>query len=271
MLLDPSIPSGYSCKDDGVRFIADDPPILITHRRVWVEALSRDGDRENWGRLICWQDYDGKYHERAVKAGRLHTQGTELAQELADAGLPIVPGKEKHLLRYLAAFQPETRMVAATSTGWFGDLFVLPKQIIGESPDERIVFQPPAYHAAANAIYAKGTLEEWQEHVAKPAARNPLLRFALSFAFAAALRYLTAIEAGGFHFYGQTSWGKTTLLQVAGSVFGNSADPAQVGGDNAYLRRWNITSNAMEGIAEAYNDLPLLIDEIGEGDEQSFV
>lgn len=264
------IPSGYSCKDDGVRFIEDEPPILITHRRVWVAALSCDGERENWGRLICWQDHDGEYHERAAKAGRLHTQGSELAQELADAGLPIVPGKEKHLLRYLAAFQPETRMVAATSTGWFNDVFVLPKQIIGELPGERIVFQPPAYHAAADAIYAKGTLEEWQEYVAKPSAKNPLLRFAIASALAAPLRYHARIEAGGFHFYGQTSWGKTTLLQGAGSIFGNSADPAQVGGDNAYLRRWNMTSNAMEGIAEAYNDLPLIIDEIGEGDEQSF-
>lgn len=265
-----AIPKGYVCEEDGVFQTTTDDAVQLTFKPLWVEALSRDGARENWGRLICWQDHDGEYHERAVKAGRLHTQGSELAQELADAGLSIVPGKEKHLLCYLAAFQPETRMVAATSTGWFNDVFVLPKQIIGDAKGDRIVFQPPAYHAAADAIYAKGTLEEWQEYVAKPSAKNALLRFAIASALAAPLRYHAGIEAGGSHFYGQTSWGKTTLLQVAGSVFGNSADPAQVGGDNAYLRRWNMTSNAMEGIAEAYSDLPLIIDEIGEGDEHSF-
>ncbi len=265
------IPPGYYCDKNGVsKAKNDDDSQQLTLKPVWVDALSRDGSRENWGRLVCWQDHDDQYHKRAVKAGRLHAHGNELAQELADAGLPIVPGKEKELLRYLADFRPKARMIAVTSTGWFHDVFVLPNQIIGESPGERIVLQPPTYHAAADAIYAKGTLKEWQEHIARPAARNPLLRFALSSAFAGPLRFLSGIEAGGFHFYGQTSSGKTTLLQVAGSVFGNSADPAQVGGDNAYLRRWNMTSNAMEGIAEAYNDLPLIIDEISEGDERSF-
>ncbi len=266
-------PTGYDCTGEGVGKVsagAGAEPELISLKPVWVTALSRDGARENWGRLVCWQDHDGELHERAIGAGRLHAHSNELAQELADAGLPVVPGRERDLMRYLAAFVPESRLIAATGTGWLGESFVLPQQVLGEPKGERIVFQPVTYHAAAEAIYIQGTLAEWSEHVAAPAADDSLQCFAISASLAAPLRFLTSIEAGGFHFYGTTTTGKTTLLQMAASVFGNSADPAQVGGDSTYLRRWNMTKNAMEGLAEAHNDLPLVVDEIGEGDEHDF-
>ncbi len=268
-----TIPHGYTCAADGVcQILAGDNnnPIRLTLKPIWVEALSRDGARENWGRLLCWQDHDNEYHQRAIKAGRMHSRGNELAQELADAGLPVIPGKEMALLRYLAAFHPDARLIAATSTGWTEEAFVLPEQIVGETEGERIVFQPAAYHAAADAIYAQGTHDEWCRYIAKPASNNPLLRFAISTSLAAPLRHLSNIEAGGFHYYARTSLGKTTLLQTSASVWGNGSDPNQVGGDNVYLQRWNATRNGMEGIAEAYNDLPLIIDEIGEGDGHDF-
>ncbi len=264
------IPNGYFCKKDGVFQTTTDDEVQLTFKPIWVEALSRDGARENWGRLLCWQDHDNEYHQRAIKAGRMHSRGNELAQELADAGLPVIPGKEMALLRYLAAFHPDARLIAATSTGWTEEAFVLPKQIVGEPEGDRIVFQPVAYHAAADAIYAQGSHGDWCRHIAEPASDNPLLRFAISTSLAAPLRHLSNIEAGGFHYYARTSLGKTTLLQTSASVWGNGSDPNQVGGDNVYLQRWNATRNGMEGIAEAYNDLPLIIDEIGEGDGHNF-
>ncbi len=262
-----AIPNGYACTSRGVRQISTNDQ--LTRKPIWVEALSRDGARENWGRFVCWRDHDGKQHERAFKDGRMHSRGNELAQELADAGLPIIPGKEMALLRYLAAFHPKERMIAATSTGWLDKVFVLPCEVISKPAGERVVFQPVAYHAAADAIYAQGSRHQWIKHIAKPASDNPLLRFAICAALAAPLRHLSNIEAAGFHFFGCTSIGKTTLLQVSASVWGNAADPAQTGGD-VYLQRWNMTRNALEGIAEAHNDLPLLIDEIGEGDGRDF-
>ncbi len=72
-------PDGFRCDTNGVYQIpnsADDPgkkPTRLTLKPVWVEALSRDGSRENWGRLVCWQDHDNEYHQRAIKAGRMHS------------------------------------------------------------------------------------------------------------------------------------------------------------------------------------------------------
>lgn len=51
---------------------------------------------------------------------------------------------------------------------------------------------------------------------------------------------------------------------------GNGVDPAILGGDGAYIQRWNATGNALEAVAECFNELPLTIDGIGEGDPREF-
>jgi uncharacterized protein (DUF927 family) len=56
--------------------------------------------------------------------------------------------------------------------------------------------------------------------------------------------------------------GKTTALQVAASVFGNGADPAQ-SGKHSMTRRWNTTANGAEGLAATHNDNLLALDELG--------
>jgi putative DNA primase/helicase len=75
-------------------------------------------------------------------------------------------------------------------------------------------------------------------------------------AFASAVLYLLQEESGGFHFLGASSIGKTTLLQVASSVWGG---PER-------LQRWRATSKGLEAIATLHNDSLLCLDEIGQVD-----
>ncbi len=263
-----SVPPGYRCGDDGVFLVPEEgDPERLTHAPVRVAALSRDGEAGNWGRLVEWRDHDGLPHELAIPAALFHAVGNELAQTLALGGLPIVPGKEKKLLGYLAAFRPEARLLAATATGWQGEAFVLPTMTLNEPEGERIVYQPQEVPDTAAAFTVSGSFIGWKDAVADA---GELVRFAVCAALAAPLRLLAGIEAGGFHFYGQTSRGKTTLLQAVASVWGNGCDPAQAGGAAAFVQRWNATANALEALAESFNDLPLIIDEIGEGDEREF-
>jgi len=260
-----SCPSGYTCSENGVAIDdSDKEPEILTHKPVWVSALSRDGACENWGRLVHWVDHDGHEHERALPASMFHANGNDLAQDLASNGLPIVPGKERRLLQYLAAFTTKARLTAAPATGWHGEAFVLPNQTINEPADTRIIYQSPEYRTT-DCIKASGTLEAWQTVMRDV---SPMVMFAVAVSLAAPLRYPTATAAGGFHFYGRTSHGKTTLLQAAASVWGNATDPAMAGGEDAYLQRWNATKNGLEGMAASFNDMPLVIDEIGEGEER---
>ncbi len=265
---EPQIPFGYACKPDGVRRVPEDgDPERLTNRPIWVEALSRDNKRESWGRLVVWEDHDGHRHECAIPSRLFHASGNELAQLLADGGLPIVPGKERKLLQYLTAFTPKDRLTAATITGWLGSAFVLPDRTLNEPGGERIVYQPADPHTAAGAIVKNGDFNHWRKAIED---LGELPRYAICTALSAPTRHLVGVEAGGFHFYGTSSRGKTTLLQAAASVWGNGVDSQQAGGEESYIRRWNATGNALEAMAECFNDLPLIVDEIGEGDIKDF-
>lgn len=270
----PSV-TGYRITKEGVWWVPDDadkPEVLITHRPCWVEAHCRDGAREHWGAYLCWIDRDGGIHKVAIPLGRFHEMGGSLPMELANAGLPIVPGREKKLLQYFASCHPVTRYRAATMLGWQEGLsaFVLPKETLGEtSGHERVVYQPDRYSPSADSVRTAGTLEGWEQAIAKACQGNPVLAFAVSAAFAAPLLDVVGLEGGGFHLFGVTSHGKTTYLQVAASVWGDGTDPAE-GRRSAFVKKWNLTKNATEGLAEAHNDLILCLDEVGEADVRDF-
>lgn len=78
----------------------------------------------------------------------------------------------------------------------------------------------------------------------------------MSAAFASMILTPCCAESFFLHFYGASSQGKTTLLDVAASVFG----------DHSYTRTWRMTDNGLEGLAMAHNDLCLFLDEISECD-----
>ncbi|RME34376.1 MAG: DUF927 domain-containing protein, partial [Deltaproteobacteria bacterium] len=260
------MPRGYRCSEDGVFILGEDEDERLTFQPCHVDAMSRDGRGESWGRLVVWCDYDRREHREAIPAALFHANSTELAQHLADRGLPIVPGKERKLIQYLAAFRPDARLMAATSTGWHGKVFVLPHLVVGEPEGERIVYQPDE-RRLDDCFQRVGSFEAWMEAMRDVSAH---VRFAVAASLAAPVMYRAGVASGGFHFYGLTSRGKTTLLQAAASVWGNGADPAVQGGGDAFIQRWNATRNGLEGMAASFNDLPLIVDEIGEGDSREF-
>jgi putative DNA primase/helicase len=84
---------------------------------------------------------------------------------------------------------------------------------------------------------------------------NSRLILAVSAAFAGPLLTPLGMEGGGLHFIGRSSLGKSTALEVAGSVLGG-------GGKHGFVRMWKTTMAALESICEAHNDLMLPLDEI---------
>ena len=80
---------------------------------------------------------------------------------------------------------------------------------------------------------------------------------AISAALAGPLLHLAGQEGGGVNFFGQSSRGKTTLLQMAASVWGRGASPG-------YVRAWRATANGLEGAAASASDTALILDELGQ-------
>jgi uncharacterized protein (DUF927 family) len=269
-------PQAYCIAPDGcVRLMGNvgDEAQLLARGPVWVEAFARDYRCGGWGHLLAWRDRDGQMHRAAFPAGRFHEQSLSLVQELAGGGLAVVPGQERPLLRYLAAFEVTRRVRSVTRLGWVDvpdvpvPVYVFPGEVIGDAGAEEPVYQPEVPSALAATPRSSGTLKEWQKTVAWRARDNPVLLFSLSVAFTGALLRFAGVEGGGFHLYGSSSKGKTTAGQFAASVWGSGADPAEAPGV-AFVRKWNATANAVEAIAADHCDGLLVLDEVGEAQVQ---
>lgn len=97
----------------------------------------------------------------------------------------------------------------------------------------------------------KGSLKEWQQHVAQYAHNSPLLMLSICLPFTGIICSLTSIENGGFHIYGRSSLGKSIMTYVAASVLGHYSNN----------EKWNVTETGMEELSERNNDSLLILDD----------
>lgn len=275
--LDPwngiEIPEGYELSERGVELITKKGSERISGP-VWVSAFARDDSNTGWGLLVHWLDRDGHQHHRAIPTHRLHESNPSLIQELDSAGLTIMPGKAKALCQYLASFVPEDRFLSVDRLGWMhsadsGLIYVLPKRVIAAGDAPQVIYQPERFSPSSDTLHSQGSLKDWYGHVALQCKGNPYLTFGLCSGLAASLLHHAQMDGGGFHLYGGSSRGKTTALQVAASVWGSGADPAEAPGRTA-IQRWNATRNGLEGIAAVHNDGLLALDELGSCDADDF-
>ena len=218
-----------------------------------ILAITRDHDNENHGKLLRFYDYDGVEHKWPMPLELLAGDGATYRQALLSGGMQLAEGKagRELLSRYIQSENPKARMRCVNKLGWYGQLYVLPSETIGISPDEEVVFQ--AHIPLADHHVSKGTLQEWQKNVATYCVDNSRLCFSASVGFAAPLLHLLGEENGGFNLRGPSSGGKTTALKVALSIFGGEK----------MLQSWRATANGLESIAALHNDCLLCLDELG--------
>ncbi|MHB1516500.1 MAG: DUF927 domain-containing protein [Acidiferrobacteraceae bacterium] len=220
-----------------------------------VLAITYDGQTNNFGRLLRFRNTVGTWREWSMPMDLLRGSGEELRGELLSMGVELTPGTQARnlLLTYLQARPPKRRMQCALQVGWHGKTFVLPDTTVGIEAQD-VIFQ--SGERGHDEYTRGGTLEGWQSDIAGKADHNPLLTLALSAAFVGPLLGKCNAEGGGIHFYGDSSTGKSTLIEAACSVWG---------GPN-FKRSWRSTANGMEGAATLFNDGLLALDEISECD-----
>ncbi len=226
----------------------------------------------DWGRMLAFQDHDGHTKPLAIPAARLHEDPAILARELANAGLRIIPGKERRLVAYLASFTPTNRFQSAPRLGWMertdgGLAFIFPDRVLSAAGNEAVVYQPERYSPTIGTVHASGTLESWQENIGRAIADSDVLLFVACVGLSSPCLKLADSDSFIVHLWGTTSRGKTTLAQVGASIWGCAVDPAE-SPSLSFIRRWNATANGIEGLAEAHSDLPLCLDELGAGNHK---
>lgn len=239
-------------------------PMQFTFTPVRVLALVRSPGSDCWSTWVEIGDSDGNLKRLILPNRDLVGGSGKVLRTLAEAGLAIVPGGEKGVTCYLRLCRPTARRILAPCSGWLGedeDVFVTPHEIIGNIPDAEVIYSPDVNAPSAHSIYAQGTLDEWKQEVAARARNNPILVFCLLVALLGPLLRLFRLDGGGFHLCGRSSRGKTTALGGAASVWGDGSDPA-TSPEKSFIRRWSLSSNAVEGIAAAHSGMLTTLDEL---------
>lgn len=223
-----------------------------------VLAITRDDNGRNFGRLLKLKDTLKRWKEWAMPMALLSGDGIELRAMLLDMGAEPDPDAKSSLLRYIQKQHPKREVLAATKLGWHGGGYLMPDRYFAPANDEiDAVLQDGALHASG-LFERRGVLAAWTDSVAAYAPGNPLLTLTLSTAFAAPLRHrVPGVLNGGFHISGETSTGKTTVINAAASAWGNPEKGKQVG-------TWRATGNGLEASASMMNDNLMVLDEIGE-------
>jgi Superfamily II helicase and inactivated derivatives len=252
----------FKVDDKGVWYCAPEEPGEDPPKPQWicaplhVTAYARGNDNEAWGRLLEFNDREGFAHTWAMPMRLLSGDCNEYRAVLLDMGLILAPGrKARELLTiYLQTARPKSWVRCVEKTGWRGDCYVFPNEVIGDTGKERMLLQT---ENRKNDVYSlSGEFKDWQRNVSRLCVGNSRLVFAVSCAFASMLLHMMNAENSGFHFRGPSSEGKTTALKVACSVFGGKR----------FLQTWRATINGLEGTAALHNDALLPLDEIGQVD-----
>ncbi|MCC2607338.1 DUF927 domain-containing protein [Planctobacterium marinum] len=253
-----NVPYGFRLDESGVWFTDsnDNRRKICDPINIVARSRSGNGDGRNWGILIRFKDFDSEEKLWNISMQSFATDGGgEVIRGLMDRGLPISSHREakRKILEYLQEYQTDRRVSLVYKMGWFKDSFVFPNSVVGEYQNAMYYSENPSLCK----LSTKGNVSEWKSNIGKYCNGNPLALFAVSAALSAPLVELMGYESMGFHYYGDSSWGKSTLLDLACSVYGNP---------DSYKCTFRATDNALESLASAHSDMLLALDEINQVD-----
>ena len=245
------IPDGFVLSDDGL-FCIDKKSEALTRISNYIKVIAFTKSTDEVSRIIEFKDYRGEIHNLIAKSKMFTKDGDQLRILLISKGFIFAGNSlsKRKLFEYIVSSVPKKEVAIASHIGFSGNVYIRPDLIIGEAKEEIILdtaIQDESYGTS-------GTLQEWNDLVARWCIGNSRLIFAISSAFASILLQPCDMPNFGFHFVGNSSSGKTTCLNIAASVFGNPK----------YVVTWKATDNAMETIAFRRNDSLLILDELSE-------
>ncbi|HHE3569152.1 DUF927 domain-containing protein [Pasteurella multocida] len=145
-------------------------------------------------------------------------------------------------------------------TGWQSGAYIFPNgEVIGK-PKTPVFF---VGQSANNKGYGvSGSIESWQQEIANNVAGNPFMMLGVAVALSAPIIHLINAESFGVHIFGGSSTGKTTIANIASSIYGHP--------DEIRLS-WLTTPLGISNEAQARNDGFMPLDEIGQSTNRKHV
>ncbi len=214
--------------------------------------------------MLELRDRDEQWRDTVVRSSLLTASTKEFKEHLTDVCNYRLPLRQYTgmVIDALAAENPEERIDITAVPGWHGRSFLHPRKVIKPKGDESDCQFTDDPNVLLGEFLCKGTLKQWQQHVARHCRLSSRLRLAIGVPFAATVLRRLRIDTFGCHLVGTTSSGKTFCLRVAGSVPGFNTE--------AGVTTWDGTPTGLEQVALGRRDNVLLLDETSlvEGDEK---
>jgi putative DNA primase/helicase len=222
---------------------------FICHSAI-ILGEARSLNNDNWKRVIQFHDKDNTLHRLLIPYEHFMGEAQEALKIIANHGLmpPRQAYKKNVFINYIQDYPIEQRFRCVDRAGWHGHCFATPNKTYGHSEDEELLF-----HSDSKSPYTvSGAFDEWQD-LSRLIEPHALAVLAFSCAFSGQLVLPLGAESGGFHIYGSSTDGKSTITKASCSVWGN---PKHIS------KSWRTTDNALENEAELRNDSFLNLDEL---------
>ncbi|RMD59415.1 MAG: DUF927 domain-containing protein, partial [Nitrospirae bacterium] len=242
-------------KDNVVEKVISYSPVIITSRAIDIDTGEEDIEiafRRDWKWKKLWVTRRTLCDSRKII-------------ELSDQGLFVNSSNSKMMIDYLFAFESSNipiikKTYITKGLGWktLNDkkIFLLHRDESLCNSENAINFIPEVgFERYVKALKREGSYEKWKS-VIEEAIKYPLANFAFYASFSAPL--LNILKAPNFiiDFWGTTSLGKTTILELAASVWGN---PHKESGGLVFS--WDSTKVYLERMANFFCDIPIFPDD----------
>lgn len=259
------MPTGYTADENGIYELRETKDGDIVSTRICsplvMKGRCRNVVSRGWGCVLNARDPDGKWHELVINRQQFMKSANAALAPLFDLGFELAPVDKaaESVMILLRSWQPDAQYLRFDRLGWTSnrhEAFVLGGgNVIGDA----LVATNSVSEGLMAAIHTRGTLTAWKKEVAAPCIGNPLMMLAVSHAFTGPLLSVLGLTGGGFHLRGLSSRGKSTIQYVATSVWG----------ERSLVQSWDGTPSGYEGIAAAFNDTFLHIEELHKADPRT--
>ena len=222
---------------------------FISHSAI-ILGEARSLNNDNWKRVLQFQDKDNTQHTLLIPYEHFMGEAQEALKIIANHGLmpPRQAYKKNVFINYIQDYPIEKRFRSVDRAGWYGNSFVTTNRTYGNGEDEELLF-----HSDMKDPYStSGSFEGWQE-LSQLIEPHAIAVLSFSCAFSGQLVTPLGVESGGFHIYGSSTDGKSTVTKASCSIWGNPKDVS---------KSWRTTDNALENDAELRNDNFLNLDEL---------
>jgi len=260
-----SIPDGYIHSDHGVYIQKFDKEgnelyIPISSSKIWIkERIKNIVDNTTLLKIYFEDDINGQVSCEIPQVDAFQKKGV---LELVNKGALFEESTAKNICTYLKSFLVENIPSIKTTQaypqqGWYENKFVYGTNIIEQNVANHITCKPVTLIGGdENVIAALNTnkyknAKKWIKTV-EPILNYPRARFMCYVSVAAPL--LKKLNAKSFvvHQWGETSTGKSTLNNLALSIWGDIQKLTNSG---------NVTVNYAEEFAQFCKDYPVVFDE----------